>query len=175
MSKDNNKYVMFQTLRKGKNNDGVCLQVTPTKNGELLFTLAPQIGIENNLPKFDYKNAYKFGLSDLESAEIALYLERILFNGFFDFEIKYPHITANEPKTIAFKSSVYNNNLQIQLSVFPANNPNKRPLNIFLNEKEIYCIMINLKESLSLYQKKNYIDNLDTDIFKHSLKSDLFA
>lgn len=173
MSKDTKQqFVVFQTLRKGKNNDGVCLQLTPTNNG-LLFTVAPQNGISNNLPRFDYNSAFKFQLNSIESAEVALFIERELMFGFQPVKIDFPHINARDPKTIKFESKLYNNQLQIVLSVISANQ-SKKNLTIFLNENEAYCLLVNLKEQISLFNLKNYIDNADTNVFKKSIKPEFF-
>lgn len=160
---DNNKYVMFQTLRRGRNNDGVCLQINPTITGNLMFTLAHQIGIENNLPRFDYQNSIKLSFSDLEAAEIALMIKRQLMSGGFDAELKYPHLAAKNPKNITLKFGQYNNKVQCTFGVYPTDG---RGATIFLNEAEMYALQLNLESQVNLYCKKNMIEIIDTRDFK---------
>lgn len=162
MSKDS-RYVMFQTLRKGKNGDGVCLQLTTTITGNLIFTVAHQCGIENNLPKFDYQNAMKLGFSDIEASEIALMIKRQLMSGGFDTELKYPHLQAKNPKNIVFKFNKYNGKLQCNFGIYPTNGKGAA---IFLNEAELYAIQLNLESQVNLYSKKNIIELIDTMKFK---------
>lgn len=165
---DNNKYVMFQTLRRGKNNNGVCMQITPTNNGNIIFTLAHQIGLMNNLPKFDYENSLKLGFSDIEAAKIALTIERELMSGGFETELKFPHLAAANPKNIVFKFSVMNNKLQCAFSVFPTNNSGKS-FTIYLSEEELYVLKLNLDSQVNLYEKKNLIELNDTREFKQAM------
>lgn len=162
MSKDS-RYVMFQTLRRGKNNDGVCLQITTTGTGNLIFTVAHQCGIENNLPKFDYQNVIKLGFSDLEAAEISLMIKRQLMSGGFDAELKYPHLQAKNPKNIIFKFNQYNGKLQCNFGIYPTNGKGAA---IFLNEAELYVLQLNLESQFNLYSKKNMIEMIDTAQFK---------
>ena len=52
----NNVYFQLQFVKGNRNVTGSVLQLAPSKStGDLLITLAPQMGYENNLPKFDYK------------------------------------------------------------------------------------------------------------------------
>ena len=163
MSKDK-QYVTFQTLRRGKNNDGVCLQITTTGTGDLIFTVAHQCGIENNLPKFDYQNSLKLGFSDLEAAEIALMIRRQLMSeGGFDAELKYPHLQAKNPKNIVFKFNQYNGKLQCNFGIYPTNGKGAA---IFLNEAELYVLQLNLESQINLYTKKNMVELIDTKAFK---------
>lgn len=162
MSKDT-QYVMFQTLRRGKNNDGVCLQVMPTSTGDILFTMAHQYTVENNLPKFDYKNAVKVGFSDLEAAKICLAIERQLMSGGYDDELKFPHIASKNPKNIIMKFSQFNNKVQCIFGIYPQND---KGLTIFLNEEEMYVIKTNLQAQINLHSRKNMIELLDTRRFK---------
>lgn len=165
MSKDN-KYIIFQTLRRGKNNDGVCLQIAITNNANLIFTLAHQIGIFNNLPKFDYENSVKLGFSDLEASEIALMIKRQLMSGGFDAELKYPHLSAKNPKNIVFKFNKYNGKTQCSFGIYPTEG---RPITIFLNEAEMHVLEINLEAQINLYNKKNIIELIDTAQFKQAM------
>lgn len=162
MSKDT-QYVMFQTLRKGKNNDGVCLQITPTNSGDMLFTMARQYAVENNLPKFDYQHSIKVGFSDLEAAKICLAIERQLMSGGYDDELKFPHMASKNPKNISMKFSQYNNKPQCTFGIYPQND---RGATIFLNEEEMYIIKTNLQAQINLHSKKNMIELLDTRKFK---------
>lgn len=169
MSKNDNQnqyeYVMFQTLRRGKNNNGVCLQLTPTKKGILLLTLANQSGVQNGLPKFDYTNALKTGFSDLEAAEIALMLERQLMSGGFEAKLTYPHLNAEVPKNIQFAFSVREGKVQCALGIYPQN-PNVAKAMIYLNEAEMNVLKVNFQKQISLYDKKNMIELFDTKMFK---------
>lgn len=165
MSKTN-QYVVFQTLRKGRNNNGVCFQITPTKDGNLMFTLAPQKGLTDNgnNPTFDYQNAFKFTFSDIEACKVALMLERQLFGNPFDAEIKFPHLNARVPKHINLKFSNGQYGFQLDFNVYATEM--KKGLNIFLNEDEMYALLVNLKEQISLYSRKTVVEDADTRDFK---------
>lgn len=166
MSKNDEKFVIFQTLRSSrKTGVGTCLQIAPTRNGNLIFTLAPQVAMdERGLPRFDYQNSQKFGFSDIEASRIALAISRQLMNP-HEVELNFPHMASQTPKNIFLKFSMYNGVLQGSLSVKPQNG---NFISIFLNEDELNVIKINLESQINLYSKKSMIEDVDTRLFKES-------
>lgn len=165
MSKNNNQYAVFQTIRRGKNNDGVCFQLTATSSGDVLITLARQKGVVNNLPEFDYQNSLKTGFSDLEASKISLMIQRQLMSGGFEAKLDFPHLNAVVPKNIQLKFTKYNEKPQCSFAIYPQNQ-NAKPAIIYLTEEEMYILKINLDKQISVYDKKNMIEIIDTRKFK---------
>lgn len=143
----NNIYFQLQFVKRTKNNTGSILQLMPSKStGDLLIILAPQIGFENNLPRFDYNSKAVFSLSETETAQVCS-----LYNSNQVGQVSFPHMNAKDPKTIIFESSVYNNNLQFKLTVIR----NGKALSYFFNREESNVFIKNISDSMSLYNKAN--------------------
>lgn len=143
----NKLYFQLQFLKGTKNNTGSVLQLDLSKTtGDLLITLAPQMGYENNFPKFDYGSKAIFSLSELEIAQVS-----DLYNSNQEGKLNFPHMNARDPKTIIFENSVYNGNLQFKLTVVR----NGKAISFFFNKAESDVFIKNLEDSTSLYNKMN--------------------
>lgn len=143
----NNVYFQLQFVKGNRNVTGSVLQLAPSKStGDLLITIAPQMGYENNLPKFDYNSKAIFNLSELEIAQVS-----DLYNSRQEGKVNFPHMNARDPKTIIFENSVYNGNLQFKLTVIR----NGKAISFFFSKAESDVFMKNLEDSVSMYNKMN--------------------
>lgn len=75
-----------------------------------------------------------------------------------------PHLTSNDPKNIQIEFSEYNGNAQCKFSLISTTG--KGAYSIYLNEAEMYLIMHNLKEQISLYNKRLIAEANDDVEFK---------
>lgn len=145
----NNVYFQLQFVKGTRNITGSVLQLAPSKStGDLLITLAPQIGFDNNLPKFDYNNKAIFNLSELEIAQVC-----DLHASGQEGKVNFPHMNARDPKTIVFENNVYNGNLQFKLTVIR----NGKAISFFFSKAEADVFVKNLEDSVSLYNKANMV------------------
>ena len=143
----NNVYFQLKFVKGTKNNTGSSMQIAPSKTtGDLLITLAPQMGFEGNLPRFDYNNKAIFNLSELEIAQVSN-----LYNSNQEGKITFPHMNAKDPKTIIFENVFYNNNIQLKLTVIR----NGKAISFFFSKAESDVFIKNLEDSTSLYNKMN--------------------
>lgn len=144
----NKLYFQLQFLKGTKNNTGSVLQLRPTKTGELIFELAPQMGYEGHLPRFDYNSKFVFTLSEFEIAQIS-----DLYSSGQEGKINFPHLNAREPKTIIFENNFYNGNLQFKLTVLKEG----KAINYFFTKTESDVFIKNLEDSTSLYNRMNAV------------------
>lgn len=145
----NNVYFQLQFVKGTKNNTGSVLQLIPSrKTGDLLIALSPQMGYENNLPRFDYNSKVIFNLSELEIAQVSN-----LYNSNQEGKVSFPHMNAKDPKTIIFENVFYNNNIQSKLTVIR----NGRAVSFFFSRAESDVFIKNLEDSTSLYNKMNAV------------------
>jgi|GEM_PF-6369578 len=163
MANDNTnlRFPQIQICKPG--NNGTVLQATLTKKCVLLFTMAKQIGVTpDRKAKFDYDNKMITYFSDTEAAQVILGIEKAL-HGIYT-NIKMPHLTSNDPKNIQLEFSDYNGNAQCKFSLISTTG--KGMYSIYLNEAEMYLIMHNLKEQISLYNKRLIAEANDDVEFK---------
>lgn len=145
----NNVYFQLQFVKGTKNNTGSVLQLIPSKKtGDLLITLSPQMGYENNLPRFDYNSKVIFNLSELEIAQVSN-----LYNSNQEGKVSFPHMNAKDPKTIIFENVFYNNNIQSKLTVIR----NGKAVSFFFSRAESDVFIKNLEDSTSIYNKMNAV------------------
>lgn len=163
MANDNTnlRFPQIQICKPG--NNGTVLQMQLTKKCVLLFTMAKQIGVTpDRKAKFDYDNKMVTYFSDVEASQVILGIEKAL-HGIYT-NIKMPHLTSNDPKNIQIEFSEYNGNTQCKFSLISTTG--KGAYAIYLNEAEMYLVMHNLKEQISIYNKRLVVEAYDDVEFK---------
>lgn len=155
------RFPQIQICKPG--NNGTVLQVNLTKKCVLLFTMAKQMGVTpDRKAKFDYDSKMVTYFSDVEAAKIVLAMEKAL-SGIFTV-VKFPHLSSNDPKNIEIEFSEYNNCVQCKFSLIST--VGKGVYSIYLNEAEMYLVISNLKEQISLYNKRVAAEAYDDMDFK---------
>lgn len=138
-------FFVKQFVKGNKNNTGSILQLNISKkNGEMLITIAPQQGMDGKLPRFDYNKKSIFNLSE---EEIIQTLD--LYKSKKEGEVAFRHLNANNPKTIVFRNSIYNGEIQFSLFV----KQNDTGITFFFNSVEARVFLKNLEDSISMYSK----------------------
>ena len=142
-------YFIKQFVRGNTSNKGSIVQLSVSrKTGDMLITIAPQKGMNGNLPIFDYEKKMIFNLTEEEIIKTMS-----LFNTSKEGEISFPHLNGKNPKTIVFKNSFYNEKLQFQLYVKQGENG----VGFFFNPVEARVLLKNLEDSISIYNKMNAV------------------
>ena len=92
-------YFIKQFVRGNTNNKGSIVQLSISrKTGDMLITIAPQKGMNGNLPIFDYEKKMIFNLTEEEIIKTMA-----LFKTGKEGEVSFPHLNGKNPKIIISK------------------------------------------------------------------------
>lgn len=140
-----------QFVKGNRNNTGSILQLSVSpKTGDLMVTLAPQNGYNNNLPTFDYNRKLVFSLSEEEIIKVLnLYKSQQVGT------VSFPHFNAKNPKSINFETAIYNGSIQLKIYVHLKNE--NYGIGFFFNNEEAQVFLRNLEKSITLYDKMNAV------------------